>query len=146
MADYPRSTRSHFLTFSPKETVITMAGRKRTTRKDEYKWLGHVNLAFTEKQIAECLAYCADRKWDFVDDLCTLTQQDWGVKLTYDNQNDCYRCTLQPKAKECYLRGYTIGFNHVEMPRILQIASYVVNELVEHQGVEIPGKAVAPSW
>jgi len=123
-----------------------MPSKKGSTKVKPYKWIGHISVYFNDEEIAACLSYCDAREWDFSNVVCVISQQEVAIKFSYDLNNDCYRCVLQPKSPYSYLRGYTLGFNHVELSRLIQIAAYVCEVLMENEAVEIPTKPAVQSW
>lgn len=123
-----------------------MPRQSRTRSKKEYKWLGHIEVSFNDEGIKECLAYVGERNWDFEDVISVITQQNTALKFSYEQGTSSYRITIQPKEYDCYLRGYTLGYSHTDLARLLQIASYIVTEMIEHQAIELPGKESANDW
>ncbi len=111
-----------------------------------YKWIAHIPVYFNDDERDAVLSYVKDRTWDVPDVIAVLTQKDVGVKISYDKTNDAYYCTLQPKAVDSAYHGYTVGFSHADIERLFQIASYIVDELLEHEGLELPGDKVRPDW
>lgn len=125
---------------------MTNKGNSNSRPPKRYKWIAHLPVYFNDDERDAVLAYIADRTWDVPDVIAVLTQMEVGIKVSYDKTNDAYYCTLQPKASRSPYFGYTIGFSHAEVDRLFQIASYVVTELLEHEGVELPGDKVRPDW
>lgn len=120
-------------------------GTRNKTRK-AYKWIGHIEVHFNDDERRAVVEYCDERTFDFEDAIASITQAKIGVKFSYGESDDAYRITLQPKATDAYLRGYTLGFNHLSLDRLLQIALYVVNVLIEHEGIEIPNSTPINDW
>lgn len=120
--------------------------KKGRSNGKHYKWLGHIPVYFNDDELDAVIKYVDERDWDCEDVITRQTQAGIGVKFTYDVGSDCYHCTLQPKGKDCYLRGYTLGFNHVDFMRLMGVASYVCEVLIENGGVEIPTKTNVNSF
>jgi hypothetical protein len=126
---------------------VKMSKNRQNKRSNEkYQWIGHVQVYFTEKQKLECQARIDDLQSDLENLLITITQKGVSVKLTYDGYNDCYLVTLQSKDRTSKYYGYTLGFSHVEFPRLVQIAWYIVDVLMEHEGIELPNSSSVPDW
>lgn len=111
-----------------------------------YKWLGHIQIDFTDAEKKEVLDYVESRQWDLENSICVITQGGTSVKFTYDTSKDAYLMTLQPKERGTALFGYTIGYLHQDLQRLSQIAVYIVTVMIENGAIEIPDKSKAPSW
>ena len=111
-----------------------------------YKWIGHIEVYFTDEERDSAIASIEGRAPDFEDILTRLTQQGVGVKFTYSEATDQYRVTLQPKDKHCPYVGYTLGFSHIEMTRLLLIAEYIYEVMVERHEIPIPEKGQVNDW
>lgn len=123
-----------------------MSRNSKKRRPTAYKWIGHIEVYFNDEEREHIIAYWADRNFDFVDALSTLTQTLTGVKITYNTSGDGYRCSLQPKDQDSTYYGHTVGFSHAELPRLLQIAIYVQTVLMENQAIDKPEKESMPDW
>ncbi len=125
-----------------------MSKRSENYRKNgkKYEWIGHIQVHFNDVEREEVLSYVGQREWDFEECICVLTQKGYGTKFTYDQSRDCYYLTLQTKEKGNHYYGYTLGMTHTELTRIVQIACYVVDVLVEHESLSYPEKDRADNW
>ncbi len=121
-------------------------GKDKRKRQQKYEWLGHIQVYFSDDERNHVLDYIGERQWDLEDTLCSLTQSQVSCKFTYDNGRDSYYLTLQPKEKNNPYYGYTIGVTHLELVRIVQIAAYVVNELLPNEGLPFPTDQKAIDW
>ncbi len=120
------------------------ASRRKTSKR--YEWIGHIQVHFNDDERVEVLAYIDEREWNFEECICILTQKDYGTKFTYDVSRDCYYLTLQTKEGKNPYYGYTIGMTHTELSRIVQIACFVVDVLIEHEALILPETSTADSW
>ena len=121
-----------------------MTRRNSNGRVKPYKWIGHMEVYFNEEEATAVLVYWTDRTFVLGEAIVELTQGEMPVKISYDPDRDGYRCSLQPKSKHCSYRGYTIGFSHSSLSRLLQVALYVKNEMIEHNAIAIPTKDTMP--
>lgn len=119
---------------------------KRKKRPPKYEWIGHIEIDFNDPDRDEVLKYVDTRTWDFEDVVSVLTQQDVGIKFTYNKSTDSYRVSLQPKQRDCYLLGYTLGYEHMDIVRLYQIATYIVDVMIEHEQIELPERRGVPDW
>lgn len=123
---------------------------KSTTRSKnyapKYKWIGHIAVYFNDDERDAVLDYIGQREWDIEDSICTLSQAGYGVKFTYDESRDSYYLSLQSKDKSCPYYGYTIGTSHMEISRVIQIACYIVTELIPAEALDKPDEKQSPSW
>lgn len=120
--------------------------KKRGTTRDAYKWLGHIQVYFNDDEAQEVVDYIEARKWDCEDILVTNTQASYPTKLTYNASDDCYQITVQPKSKDCYLYGYTVGFTHLDLLRGLCVMAYIIHELIPAEALDLPSKPIVASF
>ncbi len=120
--------------------------KPRKEKLAPYKWLGHIPVYFNDKDVAECMKWIGDRDINPTTGLDTLVQKETSVKISYSNMNDSYYISLQPKRRDSMYWGYTLGFNHVDLLRLLQIALYVHEVLVETAAIELPNGEGVPDW
>ncbi len=125
---------------------MTKSKKRSQAGRYIYKWIGHIEVYFNDDEIQEVLAYVEQRQWDFEDVVSGLTQANYGIKFMYSEADNQYRLTMQPKNKDCYLVGYTIGYSHMDLFRLIQIAAYIVNEMIEHESIDLPTKRVVNTW
>ncbi len=116
------------------------------SRAPKYKWIGHILVYFNDDERSNVLTYVAQRKWDFENVICTLTQKQIGIKFTYNEGADAYHITLQPKDQDNPCYGYTIGTDHVELGRLIQIAAYIAEEMLPNGAIVPPDREASPDW
>lgn len=123
-----------------------MSRKNSSKRSPEYKWLGHIQVHFNDQELIAFLEYASDLPFDLETAVVTITQALVGIKFIYDQANDGYRCVLQPKEKSSKYYGYTLGFNHLELARVVQVAMYINDVLMEHEAIPLPNNEPMPDW
>ena len=126
-----------------------MPTKKRHSRKrtnDKYKWIGHIEVYFNDDEIIRAIEYIAGREADFEDSISRISQQGTGVKFTYSGDQDTYRITLQPKDAHSTYRGYTLGFSHVDLGRLLLIGTYICEVMMANDQIELPESRDTNDW
>lgn len=123
-----------------------MAGKRPTARAKRYSWVGHIQVYFNDDERQEVIKYLDERPADLENTIAIITQTDTSVKVTYDGHNDCYQGTLQPKGKSDPYTGYTIGFSHTDLKRLIPIMGYIRFELMEHNTLDKPDKRNTADW
>lgn len=121
-------------------------GKSRRPARDVYKWIGHIEVFFTEIERTRAIEYIGGAAADFEDVLSRLTQQEITVKFTYEVNEDHYRIVLQPKAKHCYLRGYSLGFSHIDLSRLLLIGQYICEVMITESQITLPNRQATNDW
>jgi hypothetical protein len=114
------------------------SSQPQTKKDNRYKWIGHINVYFNDDELQEVIEFLHGRAFDCEDVIATITQKSCSVKFTYDQWQDSYYCTIQPKLTSHYLYGYTCGISHVDLTRLVGIALYVVDVLLENEGIQLP--------
>ncbi len=120
--------------------------KKSASKTKPYKWLGHIQVYFNDEEIADCLAWVGDRTPQPLDVVDTIVQSETATKISYSHIQDCYYISLQPKSKDSFYRGYTLGFKHVLLTRLLEISLYIHEVLMENGGIELPNSESVPDW
>jgi len=123
-----------------------MARKKSSAGTEKYKWVGHIMHYFNDEEIVKCVAWIEDRKPVAIEAMSVITQKEIGMKVSYNPNQDGYFISLQPKSKTSFYYGYTIGFSHSDLERLVHIALYVVAELMEHDAIPLPDKSPLPEW
>lgn len=119
---------------------------KSASRKKPYKWIGHIEVFFNDDEREHVINYCKEREFDFEDSVSRVAQTRTAIKFSYEVGSDCYRATLQPKDEKSAYYGYTLGFSHVDLSRLLQITTFIVYELMENGGISIPEDRKVNEW
>jgi len=120
--------------------------RSSNDASTKYQWVAHIVVDFNDQERKEALDYCDGLRSDFFDQVTCITQMGVAVKVTYDGYNDCYILTLQPKDRTNKYYGYTLGFSHVDLARLMQVGVFIVEVLMEHEAISIPNKGVVADW
>lgn len=120
--------------------------RRKKGMRENYKWLGHIEVGFNDEERERAIEYCDGRELDFEDVISRITQTKTGIKFSYSESNDTYRATVQPKDKGNTYYGYTIGFAHLDLARLLSIVQYIIVELMENAAIPIPEDREANDW
>ena len=124
----------------------TPSSKKQRKRRYVYKWLGHIEVYFNDTERDEAIAHIGPTKADFEDILSRITQQGIGVKFSYSGSHDDYRITLQPKQEGHPYDGYTVGYSHVELSRLLLIGQFIVEVLMADGRLSLPNSGVKNEW
>jgi hypothetical protein len=120
--------------------------RKKRRKRYGYKWIGHIEVYFNDIERDEAIAHIGEIEADFEDIVSRITQQGICIKFAYTGGTDDYRVTLQPKEEDHPYNGYTLGYTHVELTRLLLIAQFIVEVLMRDQRVAIPDKSSQNEW
>lgn len=120
--------------------------KKRNATRDTYKWLGHIQVYFNDDEAKEVVRYIEERQWDCEAILVDNTQSAYPTKITYNATDDCYQITVQPKSKDSYLYGYTVGFTHLDLLRGLCVMAFIIHELIPTNALDLPSKPTVASF
>lgn len=120
--------------------------KKKRGRVGVYKWIGHVEVYFDDDEKQAVEAHFSGVEPHLEDAIAAITQQETAVKFSYDDGKDAYRVTLQPKRGDHPYRGYTLGYSHVDLLRLSQIARYICDVMMDDGSIERPENTKANDW
>lgn len=117
---------------------------ERKATKDKFK--GFINVDFSHKLREEINTWIADRNMAFEDRVIGLAERGFKVSISYDENRDTWLCSLTGKRTYTSYDGWCVVVPHRDLDKVIYVATYVVEVMMEHNQLEIPGGDDEIDW
>lgn len=120
-----------------------MALREKNAGKFSKNKFEYVNLEFTDVERDHILQWIADRNTDLEDGLVTMADQGFKVSVGLNAWSGMYNVALTCKDDNRAIFNKCVGYEHVDLGKLIQIMLYVCTEmLTDSDAVIAPAKSI----
>lgn len=123
-----------------------MVQKHKTTASKRYKWVGHIQVYFSDEEVIEAQAWLGDTTPIITTIVDSIVSLNTSLKITLDEDRGVYQFTLQPKEKTSAYYGYTLGFGHSDLARGIHISQYILEVLMDNDAIPLPDKQSINTW